>query len=542
MPELDHSMQLPTFTPPTSRPAWQRLQALKNRGLPHLRDLTHPTAPHAATRNARLQLQAAGVQLDARHQAVTPEVLDALLGLAQQSHVPAWIEAQRVGQPINQTENRPVLHAALRGADMHNPPWGADISRQVNHELQRFLNAAERIRNRQWRGCTGLPITDVVNIGIGGSDLGPRMAVEALEAYSSSDVRVHFVSNPDAWALHRVLQSLQAERTVFIVQSKTFTTQETLTLAASAKRWLADHGVVTQAQQSPHLIAVTASQTGAAAQGYHPDHTFYFWDWVGGRYSVWAAIGLPLAIAIGAEGFQAFLRGGHAMDQHFWHTQAESNMPVLMALLGIWNRNFLQCPTHMLAAYPSRLFQFTRFLQQMDMESNGKSTHIDGSTCSIETGPILWGGLGIDGQHAYFQLLHQGRHRVPIDFIGCETDDTPLPLVAEHHRVVVLNLRAQAKALAIGRDATHTHAELVSSIPDPIQRQTLLPHRTFEGNVPNSTLWIDTLTPERLGALVALYEHKVFCQSVIWGIFAFDQWGVELGKSMAKAMEAQAVV
>jgi len=531
-------MPLPPFTQPNQRPAWLELQSLEQQGVPHLRDLLAQDAAHFSQRQAQLQVQAAGIELDATHQAVTPAVLTALFNLAEQSNLPGWIEAQKSGAAINQTENRPALHAALRGSHMSKPPWGQEVTQQVNHELERFLAVAESIRNGQWLGSTGQAITDVVNIGIGGSDLGPRMAVEALEAYSTAKIKVHFVSNTDAWALHSVLRHLNAQTTVFIIQSKTFTTQETLTLAASVKRWMADNGITIHAQQSNHLLAVTAAQTTALAQGYRPEHTFYFWDWVGGRYSVWAAIGLPLAIAIGAERFKAFLRGGHAMDQHFWNTPLPANMPVLMALLGVWNRNFLQCPTHMLAAYPSRLFQFTRFLQQMDMESSGKSTHIDGTPCKIDTGPILWGGLGIDGQHAYFQLLHQGRHRVPIDFIGCTTDDTPLPLASEHHRVVLLNLRAQAKALARGRNAQDTRSELAPSLRDSDALASLLPHRTFQGNVPNSTLWIDALTPERLGALVALYEHKVFCQSIIWGIFAFDQGGVELGKSMAKAMES----
>ncbi len=522
------------FTLPTQRPAWQRLQALASQPLPHLRELL---ASGPDTRHQRLQVEAAGLQLDACHQALTGEVLDALLQLAQESRVSNLAESQRHGQPINATENRAVLHVALRGTTMVNPPWGAEVTQAVQQELDRFLDAAERVRDGRWRGHTGQRITDVVNIGIGGSDLGPRMAVEALDAYVSSEVKVHFVSNPDGWALHSVLRGLKAEQTLFIVQSKTFTTQETLTLAASAKRWLADHGLATPAQQAPHLIAVTASPKVSEQQGYAPANTFGFWDWVGGRYSLWSAIGLPLAIAVGAEHFRAFLAGGHAMDQHFWTAPAPQNMPLLMALLGVWNRNFLGCPTHMLAAYPSRLFQFTRFLQQMDMESNGKSTHVDGSPCEIGTGPILWGGLGIDGQHAYFQLVHQGRHRVPVDFIGVQTEDAPLPLAAEHHRVVLLNLRAQARALALGRDAAATETELRASGLNEDRIRELLPHRTFAGNVPNSTVWLPSLTPHSLGALVALYEHKVFCQAALWGIHAYDQWGVELGKTMAKAME-----
>ncbi len=526
-----------TFTPPQQRASWQRLQALAQQPQPHLRELL---AAGEDARYASLQVEAAGLRMDASRQPITPEVLQALLALAEESGVMAYADAQRKGEHINATEDRAVLHVALRGCQMANPPWGEAVSKEVCAELDRFLDAAERIRDGRWRGATGRRITNVINIGIGGSDLGPRMAVQALDAYADQDVRVHFISNPDAWALHGTLRWLKPEQTLFIVQSKTFTTQETMTLAASVKRWLADHGLVTPEQQAPHLIAVTASPAISAAQGYLPENTFGFWDWVGGRYSVWSAIGLPLAIAIGAEHFRAFLDGGHEMDQHFWTAPPEKNMPLLMALLGVWNRNFLDCPTHLIASYASRLFHFARFLQQLDMESNGKSTHVDGSAVSVGTGPIVWGGLGIEGQHAYFQLLHQGQHRVPVDFIGVETEDTPLPLAAEHHRVALLNLRAQAQALALGRDEPATVAELRANGLSEERINELLPHRTFRGNVPSTTFWLRELNPRTLGAMVALYEHKVFCQAALWGIHAYDQWGVELGKTMAKAMEAAA--
>jgi len=524
------------FTPPQQRAAWKRLQTLADQSLPHLRELL---ADPAGERQASLQLEVAGLQLDASRQQVTPEVLQALLELAAESGVLEQAQAQRQGLPVNATENRAVLHMALRGADMPDAPWGAEISDAVRQELDRFLDAAERIRDGRWRGHRGQRISNVINIGIGGSDLGPRMAVQALDAQASREVRVHFVSNPDCWALHSLLRWCKPDSTLFIVQSKTFTTQETLTLANSAQRWLADHGLQTPEQQAQHLIAVTASPAVSAAQGYAPANTFGFWDWVGGRYSVWSAIGLPLAIAIGAKNFRDFLAGGHAMDRHFWEAPPEHNMPLRLALLGVWNRNFLDCPTHLIAAYASRLFHFARFLQQLDMESNGKSTHVDGSPVEIGTGPIVWGGLGIEGQHAYFQLLHQGQHRVPVDFIGVRSEDCPLPLAAEHHRVALLNLEAQAQALALGRDAAATEAELRASGLDEARVAELLPHRTFRGNVPNSTLWLAELTPHTLGAMVALYEHKVFCQAAIWGIHAYDQWGVELGKTMARQIEQQ---
>ena len=507
---------------------------MATRPQPHLREWL--AAPDAA-RHASLQREAAGLRLDASRHPVTAEVLRALLDLAEQSQVLPLAMAQRRGEPINATEGRAVLHVALRGSAMANPPWGAEISRDVARELDRMLEAAERLRDGRWRGHSGQRITDVINIGIGGSDLGPRMAAHALDAQRHPTVRVHFVSNPDAWALHAILRELNPASTVFVVQSKTFTTQETLTLAASAKRWLADGGLTSAEQQGPHLIAVTASPTVSARQGYPAENTFGFWDWVGGRYSVWSAIGLPLAVSIGAQAFRDFLAGAHAMDRHFWDTPAEHNMPLLMALLGVWARNFLGCPTQLISPYASRLYYLAPFLQQMDMESNGKGTHVDGSAVQVGTGPILWGGLGIDGQHAYFQLLHQGQHRVPVDFIGVETEDCTLPLAAEHHRVVLLNLRAQSQALALGRDQTATEAELIAAGMDAARAREMAPHRSFRGNVPSSQIWLSTLTPHSLGALVALYEHKVFCQAAIWGIHAYDQWGVELGKKMARDME-----
>ena len=526
----------PTPHTPCTLPAWQTLSALEQRPAVHLRELL--VGEDAQQRPITDGTEAAGLRLDASRQAVDAEVWQALLDLAEQAQVRAQAMAQRAGEPINSTEHRAVLHVALRGSGMTNPPWGQGVAQAVSLELKRFLAAADTLHQGRWLGSTGQAVTDVVNIGIGGSDLGPRMAVAALAAQCSGHVRVHFVSNPDAWALHATLRGLDAARTVFVVQSKTFTTQETLTLAASARRWLSDAGVVGEAQ-ARHLIAVTASPQLSAAQGYLPENTFGFWDWVGGRYSVWSAIGLPLAAAIGAPAFEQFLAGAHAMDSHFWTAPAEHNMPLMMALLGIWNRNFLGCPTHLLSCYASRLSHFAPFVQQMDMESNGKRTHVDGAPVQIGTGPIVWGGLGIDAQHAYFQLLHQGVHRVPVDFIGVLEEDTPMPLAAEHHRVTLLNMRAQSQALALGRDTEATVAALMASGMSADDAQAMAPHRRFEGNVPNSILWLPRLDAYHLGALIALYEHKVFCQAAIWNIHAYDQWGVELGKTMAKAMEQQ---
>lgn len=528
------------MTNPAALPAWQTLTEFAALPQPHLRErLTQP---------GRDAMQAAadgtGIRLDYTRQAFDGAILAALLQLAREAQVEAQRDAMFAGEVINTSEQRAVLHVALRGtpaASGDDAPWGSEIQQLVQNELDRVCAFAERVRAGEVKGSTGAAFTDVVNIGIGGSDLGPRMAADALAPLCSdgrNGLRVHFVSNPDAWALHSTLRGLDPKTTMVIVASKTFTTQETMTNAASARRWLEDGGV-TGAAQSAHLVAITAAPQKSGAAGYPAEHTFTFWDWVGGRYSVWSALGLPLAMAIGSKAFREFLAGGQAMDAHFRSAPLEQNLPVILAMSGVWNRNFLNCPTQLLSCYPSRLVRFAPFVQQMDMESNGKRTRKDGQPVETGTGPILWGGLGIDGQHAYFQLLHQGTHRVPVEFVGVETEDTPLPLAAEHHRVVNLNLRAQSQALAVGRNAADTLTALMAEGQTAEQAAPLVTQRAFAGDVPNSVLWIDQLSPHRLGALIALYEHKVFVQAAVWGINAYDQWGVELGKTMAKSMEKQ---
>lgn len=527
-------------TSPTTLPAWQQLAQFAALPQPHLRErLAQP---------GRDALQAAadgtGIRVDFTRQAFDGAIWSALLQLAREAGVEAQRDAMFAGEVINTSEQRAVLHVALRGtpgATGDAAPWGAAIQQLVQNELDRVCAFAERVRAGDVKSSTGAAFTDVVNIGIGGSDLGPRMAADALAPLCSdgkTGLRVHFVSNPDAWALHSTLRGLDPKTTMVIVASKTFTTQETMTNAASARRWLEDGGI-TGTAQSAHLVAITAAPQKSGAAGYPAEHTFTFWDWVGGRYSVWSALGMPLALAIGAKAFREFLAGGQAMDAHFRSAPLEQNLPVILALSGIWNRNFLNCPTQLLSCYPSRLVRFAPFVQQMDMESNGKRTRKDGQPCDTGTGPILWGGLGIDGQHAYFQLLHQGTHRVPVEFVGVETEDTALPLAAEHHRVVNLNLRAQSQALAVGRSPADTLQALMAEGQSAEQAEPFVSQRSFAGDVPNSVLWIDQLTPHRLGALIALYEHKVFVQAAVWGINAYDQWGVELGKTMAKSMEKQ---
>ena len=520
--------RMSAFTPPSQRPAWQALIRLAA-SVPHLRDLLQDPTRH------RMQTSAAGITLDYSHQAVDPRILTQLCALADDSQVMPQAQAMFRGEPINVTEQRPVLHVALRGSHLTHAPWGDDISRQVRDELSRFTAWAEQIRAGGMRGFTDAPITDIVNLGIGGSDLGPRMAVNALSPWASmhsrASVRVHFVSNLDAWSLYATLSSLDPARTAFIVQSKSFTTPETLMLAASARRWLQDGGCPA-ALQSRHLMAVTARADLAQAAGYLPEHTFQLWDWVGGRYSLWSAIGLPVAIAIGGTGFTALLQGARAMDEHFLSAPTAHNLPMLMALLGVWNINHMGSSTHLVAPYAMSLARLPAYLQQLEMESNGKRTHLDGSAVQCQTAPVVWGGLGIDGQHAYFQLLHQGQHRVPVDFIAVRHDPTPLPLAPAQQRAVHANLHAQQRALALGRSAAHTHELLREQGLDDSTATRLTPHRSYPGNTPSSVLWLDDMSPQHLGALIALYEHKVFCQAAVWGICAFDQWGVELGKTL----------
>ena len=521
-----------TFTPVHLSPAWLSLQSLALANLPSLRELLTD-----ASRSSSMQLQACGIHMDFTHQRVNETVLQALQALAKDRHVDDQLRAMFQAEAINTTEHRSVLHMALRGSHLSKPPWDQAVSSKVKTQLDKICVFAEKMRSGACAGYSNLAITDVVNMGIGGSDLGPRMATMALQTTANPTVRVHFVSNVDAWSLQQTLHKLNPATTAFVVQSKSFSTQETMTLAASARRWLSDGGCPAKLL-SRHLMAVTAKPALALAQGFEADHVFEFWDWVGGRYSIWSAIGLPLAIAIGAKAYRDMLQGACDMDAHVQSATPDSNMPLLMAVLGIWNRNFLGADSLHIAPYASCLGMLVPYLQQMDMESNGKSTHIDGSAVQVGTSPLLWGGLGIDGQHAYFQMIHQGTHLVATEFIGVKTESADLPFAAEHHRVVLLNMKAQAQALAIGRTAQETQTLLIKEGLPESEASQLAPHRSYAGNRPSTTLWLEAITPHSLGALMAMYEHKVFYQAAIWGIHAYDQWGVELGKTLAKQMEA----
>ncbi len=510
----------------STTPEWQHLAELAKTPLPHLRELLQMPG-----RVEAMKLESAGLIYDFSRQRLTPAIQIALNALARAANVEGQRADMAQGKPINATENRPVLHMALRGSQMQNPPWGQSVSDEINAELPRMNAFAEKVRTGQLKGFDGQTITDIVNIGIGGSDLGPRMAVEALSEFAIPTLRFHFVSNPDPVQLAQVFNVAQPGRTLFLVSSKTFTTQDTMTNASSARQWLLDKGC-SEKDLSKHLVAITANPAKSQSMGYAPEMTFKFWNWVGGRYSMWSAIGLPILLAVGQTQFRAFLDGAHAMDKHFLEAPIEKNIPIQMALIGIWNRNFLGASSQCVTPYVSPLAKLPAYLQQQDMESNGKRITCDNEVVDYGTGPIIWGGLGIDGQHAYFQLIHQGTHLIPVDMIGARRTNAKLPKAQDHHNVVLANLVAQAGALSMGRTVEETREGLKANGLSDADITRLEKHRSFPGNVPVSLLWMETLTPAILGALVALYEHKVFVQAAIWRTYAYDQWGVELGKSM----------
>jgi len=473
-------------------------------------------------RVGRMSLEAAGLYLDYSKNLVTAETLSLLTDLARARQLGPAIENMFEGRPINATEGRAVLHVALRApADARFCVDGTNVVPGVQAVLGRMAELARQVESGERRGHGGKPIRNVVNIGIGGSDLGPCMAYEALRAYSRPGVKVAFVSNVDAGHLVETTREMDPGETLFVVTSKTFTTMETLTNAHTARQWVVE-GLGDASAAASHFVAVTARPERAAAFGIAAENVFPFWDWVGGRYSLCSAVGLPVMIGIGPERFREMLAGFHAMDGHFRTAPFEANMPVIVALLGVWYNNFLGTETHAVLAYTQYLHRLAAHLQQLDMESNGKGVDREGRPVAWQTGPIVWGEPGTNGQHAFFQHLHQGTKLVPADFIGfCR----PCREAGDHHDKLTANLFAQTEALAFGR----TRAEVEADGEDPARA----PYRVFPGNRPTNTILADRLTPAALGALVALYEHKVFVQGVIWDIFPFDQWGVQLGKTLA---------
>ncbi|MCX7148932.1 MAG: glucose-6-phosphate isomerase [Rhodocyclales bacterium] len=515
---------------PATRAAWGALAhaAEAARGV-HLRDMFAADE----RRFEHLSVSWNDWLLDYSKQRVTMATMVLLRGLWQSADVPGWIARMRAGEAINHSEGRAALHIALRHPAHAGPILcgGHDVMPGVLGELEKMQRFAAQIHGRHWRGATGEPISDIVNIGIGGSDLGPRMATQALAAFRHPELKVHYVANLDGADLATVLAGLQPRTTLFIIASKTFTTQETMQNAASARHWLVR--ALGEAAVARHFVAVSTNLTEVARFGIDPANAFAFWDWVGGRYSIWSTIGLPLVLAVGFDKFRQLLAGAHAMDEHFFSAPPAENLPGLLALLEIWNTNFLGAGNRALLPYSQSLGLLPRYLQQLEMESNGKQTDRQGLPLDCATAPILWGEAGTNGQHAFYQLIHQGGRLVPCEFIICKQPDFALP---GHHEKLLANCFAQSEALMRGRTLAETTAELAAGGMTAAQVALLAPYRSFPGNQPSTTLLLPRLDPFTLGALLALYEHKVFVESVIWDINPFDQWGVEYGKQLASRL------
>ncbi|WAW09472.1 glucose-6-phosphate isomerase [Oxalobacter vibrioformis] len=488
-----------------------------------------------ANRFGTFSVSAAGLFLDYSKNRVNSETLSLLMQLACECRVEEKREAMFAGEIFNNTEHRAVLHTALRAPRSDTVRFeGQNVMPEVHAVLDRVAAFTRRIHSGEWTGYTGKRMTDVINIGIGGSDLGPHMVCQALRPWHRDDIRVHFVSNVDGHDLDAVLKQVRPETSLFIVASKTFTTLETMLNANTARNWFLQGA--TEADLPRHFVAISTNAEAVSAFGIHTDNMFPFWDWVGGRYSVWSAIGLSVALAIGYDHFAEFLAGAYAMDVHFKNAALENNMPVILALIGIWNRNFLDYPSVSIAPYLQDLAYFPSYLQQLEMESNGKRVTKAGIPVSWHTSPVVWGNVGTNGQHAYFQLLHQGTDITPIDFIAALRPSHTLP---HHHAALLANCFAQSEALMLGKTADEVRADLQAQNMAEDEIEFQIPHRTFPGNRPSNTLLMNILRPESLGALVALYEHKTFVQGAIWDVNPFDQWGVELGKVLAKTIQEE---
>ena len=517
----------------THTPAWQALEqhyALSR--LHHMRELFESDPERAE----RYSLEVGDVFLDYSKNRITDETLQLLMQLAHQVGLPQRIKAMFKGEKLNTTENRSALHVALRNRT--NSPImvdGINVMPQINGVLERMGRFAHAVRSGDWLGYTNQPMTDVVNIGIGGSDLGSLMVCSALKPYGHPRMNMHFVSNVDGAQLKEILKKVHPETTLFVVESKTFTTQETLTNALTAREWFVARAR-DESAVAKHFVAVSTNMKAVADFGIDPTNMFEFWDWVGGRYSLWSAIGLPIMLYLGVENFIELLNGAHIMDQHFLNAPLEANMPVLMAMIGVWYINFYGGGSHVIAPYDQYLHRFPAFIQQLDMESNGKQTMMDGAPVDFETAPIIWGETGINGQHAFFQLLHQGTHISPIDLIASLERRSSLP---GHHEILLANVFAQAEAFMRGKTTAEARAELIAQGLVGEELEQLIPHKVFGGNRPTNTLLLSRLDPRNLGSMIALYEHKIFVQGTIWNINSFDQWGVELGKQLAKTIHAE---
>ncbi|WP_421841183.1 glucose-6-phosphate isomerase [Marinobacter algicola] len=516
--------------PLTSRPEWQALKThqaeLKST---HMRELFSSDPDRAS----RFFIRGGGLSLDYSRNRMTDDTLAKLMALARECGVPERIEAMFRGDHINVTEKRPALHIALRdtsGAPIHVD--GMDIAPEVERTLNRMEQFVDDVLSKRWQGHTGKAFTDVVSIGIGGSFLGPKLVSEALRPYWHGQLKGHYVANIDGTQMAEILRRVNPETTLFLIQSKSFRTQETLENSKVARNWFLNNGG-SEDQIAKHFVAVTANTPEAVNFGISEDNIFPMWDWVGGRYSLWSAIGLPVALTIGMENFRALLSGANAMDQHFHTAPLEQNLPVVMAMLGLWYNNFWGAETYTILPYDHYLRSLPAHLQQLDMESNGKSVTQGGEPLTYQSGPVIWGGVGANGQHAFHQLLHQGTRLIPADFIIPLETHNP---VASHHVTLFANCLSQSRALMSGKTLDEAKAELKAEGMSDEDIDKLAPHKVIPGNKPSNTLLMDKSTPETVGALIALYEHRTFVQGIIWDVDSFDQWGVELGKQMGKGI------
>ncbi|MDL0432462.1 glucose-6-phosphate isomerase [Marinobacter sp. TBZ242] len=514
----------------TSRPEWQALTThQKELADTHMRDMFRSDPDRAS----RFFIRGGGLSLDYSRNRMTDDTMAKLMALARSCGVPERTDAMFRGDPINVTERRPALHVALRdssGEPIHVD--GTNITPEVETTLNRMGQFVEDVLSRRWQGRSGKAFTDVVSIGIGGSFLGPKLVSEALRPYWHGQLNCHYVANIDGTQIAEVLRRVNPETTLFLIQSKSFRTQETLENSKVARAWFLENGG-SEDEIARHFVAVTANTPEAVNFGISENNIFPMWDWVGGRYSLWSAIGLPVALTIGMDNFRALLSGANAMDQHFRDAPLEENLPVVMAMLGIWYNNFWGAETYTILPYDHYLRSLPAHLQQLDMESNGKSVTQNGEPLSYQSGPVIWGGVGANGQHAFHQLLHQGTRLIPADFIiPLETHNK----VANHHVTLFANCLSQSRALMSGKTLDEAKAELKAEGMNTDEIDKLAPHKVIPGNKPSNTLLMDKSTPETVGALIALYEHRTFVQGIIWDVDSFDQWGVELGKQMGKGI------
>ncbi len=481
-------------------------------------------------RASKLSLKFQDILVDFSKNQLTGRTLSYLIDLANESRLSEAINKMFAGEAINATENRAVLHTALRNRS-NEPVYvdGQDIMPEINRVLQQMKTFSEKVRSGEWRGFSGKKITDIVNIGIGGSDLGPVMVTEALKPYGKKDLKVHFVSNVDGTHIAETLKKVNPETTLFLVASKTFTTQETMANAHTARNWFLDTAKDAD-HVKKHFVALSTNAKGVAEFGIDTNNMFVFWDWVGGRYSLWSAIGLSVAIYIGFNNFEQLLEGAHRIDQHFKYSTFRKNIPVILGLIGIWHNNFHGAESHAILPYDQYLHRFAAYFQQADMESNGKSVDREGENIAYQTGPIIWGEPGTNGQHAFYQLIHQGTKLIPADFIAPAVSQNP---IGEHHKMLMSNFFAQTEALMNGKTYEEAKEELVKAGKSGDEVDYLTPFKVFSGNRPTNSILLKKLTPQTLGKLIAIYEHKIFVQGVIWNVFSFDQWGVELGKQLA---------